>query len=84
MSSAVSGWCCRRFPVCSGAAPPPPDAYEGCESHKASVCRENTMRIYSDLTDSILDLVTMRWRQGISWICTLSLICPYEPATPDP
>ena len=38
MSSAASGWCCRRFPVCSGAALQPPDAYESCESHKASVC----------------------------------------------
>lgn len=46
VSSAASGWCCRRFPVCSGAAPPPPDAYEGCESHKASVCGDDTMETH--------------------------------------
>lgn len=38
MSSAASGWCCRHFLACSGAALPLPDAYEGCESHKVSAC----------------------------------------------
>lgn len=46
MSSAASGWCCRRFPVCSEAAPPLPDAYEGCESHEAFVCGGNTMKTH--------------------------------------
>lgn len=74
-NSAASGWCCRRFPVCSEAAPPPPDAYEGCESHKASVCGGNTMRISLESINRV-DLIL--WKQMRSDKYLRSVPCPRD------
>ena len=54
MNSAVSGWCCRRFPVCSESPLPQPDSYEGCESHKASVCGESTESLRPNNSEDVL------------------------------